>query len=98
MLLLTPKKSDVSLVEYRMIGGTLDFYFFSGPTPQKVIEQHGELVGYPMWQPAWAFGFHLCKWGYNSVEGTRYAVDKMREADIPMESTSLFSVCCVRLC
>jgi alpha-glucosidase (family GH31 glycosyl hydrolase) len=61
ILLLTPQGSNVSLVEYRMIGGVLDFYFFSGPTPNSVIEQYGELIGLPAWQPAWGFGFHLCR-------------------------------------
>ena len=87
ILLLTPPGSHVSLVEYRAIGGTLDFYFFSGPTPQKVIEQYGELVGFPMWQPAWAFGFHLCRWGTGSIEATKEQVRRMREADIPLEGT-----------
>jgi len=45
-----------------MIGGVLDFYFLSGPTPNKVIEQYGALVGLPTWQPVWGFGFHLCRY------------------------------------
>ncbi|PSR99298.1 hypothetical protein PHLCEN_2v4157 [Hermanssonia centrifuga] len=85
ILLLTPPSSNVSLIEYRLIGGTLDFYFFSGPSPQKVIEQYGELVGLPTWQPAWAFGFHLCRWGYTTVNETKEQVTKMREANIPLE-------------
>lgn len=28
-------------VEYRAIGGTLDFYFFAGPDPKQAIEQYG---------------------------------------------------------
>lgn len=44
-----------------MIGGILDFYFFSGPTPLDVIAQYGAIIGYPMWQPLWGFGFHLCR-------------------------------------
>ncbi|KIP03540.1 glycoside hydrolase family 31 protein [Phlebiopsis gigantea 11061_1 CR5-6] len=85
ILLLTPPSSDVSLIEYRLIGGTLDFYFFSGPSPQKVIEQYGALVGLPTWQPAWGFGFHLCRWGYMSVNETKEQVTKMKEANIPLE-------------
>ena len=87
ILLQTPPSSPVSLIEYRMIGGTLDFYFFSGPSPQKVIEQYGELVGLPTWQPAWGFGFHLCRWGYKDVNDTKEQVTKMREAGIPLEGT-----------
>lgn len=61
ILLFTPPSSKVSLIEYRMIGGVLDFYFFSGPTPNSVIEQYGALIGLPTWQPVWGFGFHLCR-------------------------------------
>ncbi|KAF9067846.1 glycosyl hydrolases family 31-domain-containing protein [Rhodocollybia butyracea] len=74
-----------SLVQYRMIGGILDFYFFSGPTPMAVIEQYGDLVGLPSWLPTWAFGFHLCRWGYVSINDTIAQVDAMRAANIPLE-------------
>ncbi|CAL1697161.1 unnamed protein product [Somion occarium] len=85
ILLLTPPSSNVSLIEYRLLGGTLDFYFFSGPSPQKVVEQYGELVGLPTWQPAFGFGFHLCRWGYLNLNDTKDQVVKMREANIPLE-------------
>ncbi|KAH9911573.1 glycosyl hydrolases family 31-domain-containing protein [Epithele typhae] len=85
ILLLTPPSSPTSLVQYRLLGGTLDFYFFSGPSPQSVVEQYGALVGLPTWQPAWGFGFHLCRWGYANVSETREQVDKMRAANIPLE-------------
>ncbi|TCD60713.1 hypothetical protein EIP91_009634 [Steccherinum ochraceum] len=85
ILLLTPPSSNVSLVEYRMIGGTLDLYFVSGPGPQQVIEQYGELIGLPTWQPAFGFGFHLCRWGYSNISETKEQVTKMREAGIPLE-------------
>jgi alpha-glucosidase (family GH31 glycosyl hydrolase) len=61
ILLVTPPSSEVSLVQYRMIGGVLDFYFFSGPSPQGVIEQYGALIGLPTFQPMWGFGFQLCR-------------------------------------
>ncbi|KAF8344964.1 glycosyl hydrolases family 31-domain-containing protein [Amanita rubescens] len=85
ILLATPPDSRVSLIQYRMIGGVLDFYFFSGPTPKSVIEQYGELVGLPTWQPAWGFGFHLCRWGYSNVNETMEQVARMREANVPLE-------------
>lgn len=61
ILLSTPPAVNSSLIEYRLLGGTLDLYFFAGPNPQNVIEQYGAVVGLPGWQPAWAFGFHLCR-------------------------------------
>lgn len=62
ILLQTPPNSSVSLIEYRMLGGVFDFYFFSGPSDAEVIAQHGAIVGYPFMPPAWGFGFHLCRW------------------------------------
>ncbi|KAI5118349.1 hypothetical protein M0805_009152 [Coniferiporia weirii] len=85
ILLLTPPNSDVSLVQYRMIGGVMDLYFFSGPTPQTVVEQYGAVTGLPTWQPYWGFGFHLCRWGYTNVSVTMEQVQNMRNANIPLE-------------
>ncbi|KAI5116414.1 hypothetical protein M0805_008490 [Coniferiporia weirii] len=85
ILLLTPPTSNVSLVQFRTIGGVMDLYFFSGPTPQAVVEQYGTVIGLPMWQPYWGFGLHLCRWGYANLSETMEQVQNMREANIPLE-------------
>jgi hypothetical protein len=85
VLLRAPEGAPGSLVEYRLIGGVLDFYFVSGPTPQRVVEQYAEIVGTPTWQPYWGFGFHLCRWGYTDVNETHAQVTAMRAAGIPLE-------------
>ncbi|KAJ7861406.1 glycosyl hydrolases family 31-domain-containing protein [Mycena olivaceomarginata] len=86
ILLLTPPSSNVSLIEYRLLGGTLDLYFLSGPTPLAVMQQYAEVVGTPTWQPyVLGFGFHLCRWGYTSLNETRDVVARMRAAEIPLE-------------
>ncbi|KAG9308425.1 glycoside hydrolase family 31 protein [Chiua virens] len=85
IFLQTPQNAKVSLIEYRMIGGILDFYFFSGPTDAEVIAQYGAIIGYPMWQPAWGFGFHLCKWGYVNISEDIANIAAMRAANIPLE-------------
>ncbi|KAG9005981.1 hypothetical protein FRB93_009082 [Tulasnella sp. JGI-2019a] len=84
VMLFSPTSSQ-SLIQYRQIGGTLDLFFYSGPTPQAVIEQHGAVVGKPTWVPAWGLGFHLCRWGYANISETMEQVTKMREANIPLE-------------
>ena len=53
IILTTPSGSNTSLVQYRMLGGTFDFYFFSGPTPVAVVEQYGQFIGLPAWNPYW---------------------------------------------
>ncbi|KAI6119733.1 glycoside hydrolase family 31 protein [Pisolithus croceorrhizus] len=85
ILLQTPPTSPVSLIQYRMLGGTFDFYFFSGPNDVDVIAQHGAISGYPFMPPAWGFGFHLCRWGYHNVSDDIANVEAMREAGVPLE-------------
>jgi len=85
ILLLTPPGSPTSLIQYRMLGGTLDFHFFSGPTPSQVIEQYSEVVGKPVWQNAWAFGYQQCRWGYDDVSELREVVRRMNDSKIPLE-------------
>ncbi|KZV81474.1 hypothetical protein EXIGLDRAFT_844575 [Exidia glandulosa HHB12029] len=83
--LFTPSKSNVSLIQYRMIGGVLDFYFVAGPLPIQAIEQYSEIVGRPVWQPYWSLGLHLCRWGDENLDATKEHVQRMREANIPLE-------------
>ncbi|KZV75261.1 glycoside hydrolase family 31 protein [Peniophora sp. CONT] len=85
IILTTPSGSNASLVQYRMLGGTFDFYFFSGPTPVAVVEQYGQFVGLPAWIPYWSLGFHQCRWGYVNISETRDVVQSMRDAGIPLE-------------
>ncbi|KAK6627284.1 hypothetical protein RUM44_009761 [Polyplax serrata] len=72
-------------VTFRAIGGIFDFYFFLGPTPADVIRQFTELVGRPFLPPYWSLGFHLCKYGYGSVENTRAVWQRTRDAKIPFD-------------
>lgn len=87
IFLATPASSNISLIEYRLVGGTLDMYFFSGPTSQEVVEQYTDVIGKPTWQPAWGLGFHLCRWGYKNISETMDSVKGMKDANIPLEGT-----------
>ncbi|KAI5988848.1 glycoside hydrolase family 31 protein [Pisolithus orientalis] len=79
LLRCAPFFAAPSLIQYRMLGGTFDFYFFSGPSDV------GSVSGYPFMPPAWGFGFHLCRWGYHDVNDDIANVEAMREAGIPLE-------------
>ena len=76
------------VVEYRILGGTLDLYFLSGPTPKAVVEQYSDVVGKPAKMPFWAFGYHMCRWGkaWSSLEGVKEIVERMSEEGIPLET------------
>ncbi len=71
---------------YRTIGGILDFYIFTGPTPDLVIQQYTEVIGKPFMPPYWALGFHLCRYGYHSAENLKATIRRMRDAEFPYVS------------
>ncbi|KAI0134255.1 family 31 glycosyl hydrolase [Xylariales sp. AK1849] len=73
-------------LEYNTLGGVLDFYFVSGPSPTEVAQQYGQLVGLPTMQPYWGFGFHNCRYGYQDVYDVAEVVYNYSQASIPLET------------
>lgn len=75
---------------WRTIGGVLDLYMFMGPSPSEVVQQYTEVIGRSFMPPYWSLGFHLCKFGYHSVNETMAVVKRMQEAKIPQVCLYLF--------
>ena len=72
-------------ITFRVLGGVLDFYFFLGPTPDKVVQQYTEVIGRPAMPPYWGLGFHLCRFNYGSTNRTREIWERTRAAGIPFD-------------
>jgi alpha-glucosidase (family GH31 glycosyl hydrolase) len=70
---------------YRTLGGVLDFYIFSGPNPESVIQQYANLIGTPFMPPYYALGFQLSRYGYNNIGTLRAAIDRTLAANIPFD-------------
>ena len=73
-------------LEYNILGGVLDLYFLSGPTPKDVSAQFADVVGHPAMMPYWAFGFHQCRYGYQDTFETAAVVANYSTAQIPLET------------
>lgn len=65
IVLLNSNAMDVVLtknrVQWRVVGGLLDFYFLMGPTPNKVMEQLTSIIGRPVMPPYWSMGLMQSK-------------------------------------
>ncbi|CAG8717188.1 1236_t:CDS:2, partial [Acaulospora morrowiae] len=81
---------DVSItplkLNWKVIGGVFDFYFFLGPTPEDVIAQYTKVVGRPALPPYWALGYHQSRWGYNNLTVLSNVVENFRRNKIPLET------------
>eukprot|EP00878_Enallax_costatus_P026511 GHUV01028453.1.p1 GENE.GHUV01028453.1~~GHUV01028453.1.p1 ORF type:complete len:274 (+),score=72.90 GHUV01028453.1:394-1215(+) len=72
-------------ITYRVIGGVLDFYFFTGPGPEAVVQQYQDVIGKPAMPPLWALGFHQCRWGYKTLADVKDVVQRYKSANLPLE-------------
>lgn len=65
VMLMNSNGMDIAItqnkLQYRVIGGVLDFYFFMGPTPLKVMDQLTSIIGRPYMPPYWGLGLFQSK-------------------------------------
>jgi alpha-glucosidase len=72
---------------WRLLGGSIDLYFFDGPTQPEVTKQYlTSAVGLPKRENYWGFGFHQCRWGYRNWTEVREIVDTFKAFNIPLET------------
>ena len=72
---------------YRTIGGSLELYFFSGPTAKDVISQYqAGVIGTPYIPAYWHLGFMQCRWGYQNWTNLQDVVDLYAKAGVQLEA------------
>ncbi|KAJ6115282.1 hypothetical protein N7486_001060 [Penicillium sp. IBT 16267x] len=95
VLLLNSNGMDVKIdrvslgrqnLEYNIIGGILDLYFFAGPDPTHVAKQYADLVGRPAMVPYWSLGFHQCRFSYRDWFEVAEVIANYSSAGIPLET------------
>ncbi|XP_035233973.1 lysosomal alpha-glucosidase-like isoform X2 [Stegodyphus dumicola] len=90
VFLLNSNAIDVVLqpapaVTFRAIGGIFDFFILLGPTPSEVIRQYTGIVGRSFMPPYWSLGFHICKYGYFSLNKTRETLEHNLDEGVPID-------------
>jgi alpha-glucosidase len=66
-------------------GGELNYYFFYGPGPKKVLEDYTELVGRVKLPPMWALGNNQSRYSYYPEKKVRFIADNFRMRHIPCD-------------
>ncbi|KAI0160430.1 family 31 glycosyl hydrolase [Xylariaceae sp. FL1272] len=76
-----------SSITWRALGGSIDLYFFEGPTQDKVTKAYQtSAIGLPAMQQYWTFGFHQCRWGYQNWTEVQGVIDSFAKNEIPLET------------
>ena len=89
-LLMNSNGMDVTLtpdrINYKILGGVIDYYVFTGKTAKSVVQQSTEIVGKPAMVPFWSLGFHNCRWGYENLKEIEDIVANYSAAGIPLDT------------
>ncbi|HME12409.1 MAG TPA: glycoside hydrolase family 31 protein [Candidatus Acidoferrum sp.] len=67
-------------------GGELNYYFFAGPDPKKIISEYTGLVGRSPLPPLWSLGYQQCRYSYYPEARAREIVATMRSKKIPLDT------------
>jgi alpha-glucosidase len=70
-------------------GGEINYYFFAGPTPEKIVQDFTALVGRAQLPPLWTLGFQQSRYSYEP-EARVYEIAKtFRDKKIPADAIYL---------
>lgn len=78
------KESDTRY-SFGATGGELNYYFFFGPTPKKILSRFTELVGRMPLPPLWSLGYQQCRWSYTPEKRVREIARNFRDRKIPAD-------------
>ena len=74
-------------VTWRTLGGSIDLYFYAGPTQKEVTTSYiKSATGMPAMQQYFTLGFHQCRWGYHNWTELEGVVDSFEKFGIPLEN------------
>jgi len=66
-------------------GGELNYYFFAGPDPKRVVQAYTSLTGRAPLPPLWTLGYQQCRFTYYPEARVREIAHLLREKKIPAD-------------
>ena len=78
-------KESPDRYSFGAVDGEMNYYFFSGATPKKVLERFTELVGRMPLPPRWSLGYQQCRWSYYPESRVRKLASNFRTKQIPCD-------------
>ncbi len=70
-------------------GGEINYYFFAGPEPKKILEAYTALTGRVQLPPYWTLGYQQCRYSYYPEARVREIAQLLREKKIPADTIYL---------
>jgi alpha-D-xyloside xylohydrolase len=67
------------------VGGAVDYYFFYGPEPKKVLAEYRDFTGAVPLLPRWAYGFWQCRERYSSQQQILDTAAEFRKRKVPVD-------------
>ncbi len=67
-------------------GGEINYYYFAGPDPKKIIEDYTALTGKLPLPPFWTLGYQQCRYSYYPEKRAYEIVERLREDKIPADT------------
>ena len=65
--------------------GEMNYYFFYGPSPRKILARFTDLVGRMPLPPRWSLGYQQCRWSYAPEQRVREIAKGFRSREIPCD-------------
>ena len=66
-------------------GGELNYYFFAGPDPKRVVQSYTALTGRAPLPPLWTLGYQQCRFTYYPEARVREIAQLLRQEKIPAD-------------
>ena len=67
-------------------GGEINYYYFAGPDPKKIIENYTALTGRTPLPPLWTLGYQQCRYSYYPEKRAYEIVERLRADKIPADT------------